>query len=165
MTVLKGIVQMTTQMALLNSMKMVAGGTQFGAFLGFAGGGYTGDGDKYDPKGVVHGGEFVFNREATQRIGVPNLYGMMRGYSEGGYVSDYPPAPIRQSAANRGTDFVINNVFNINGQQTQTALTGQVAGGGKAAKDLIMNLFSQQLDKALGQSGRISTFVNNRIGR
>ena len=54
--------------------------------LGFAGGGYTGSGGKYEPAGVVHRGEFVFTQEATNRIGVGNLYRMMRGYAAGGLV-------------------------------------------------------------------------------
>lgn len=54
--------------------------------LGFAGGGYTGSGGKYEPAGVVHRGEFVFTQEATNRIGVGNLYRMMRGYATGGLV-------------------------------------------------------------------------------
>jgi len=53
---------------------------------GFAEGGYTGDGGKYQPAGVVHAGEFVMNKEATSRIGVGTLYRMMRGYADGGYV-------------------------------------------------------------------------------
>lgn len=36
-------------------------------------GGYVGDGGKYEPKGIVHGGEFVFSKEATRNIGVQNL--------------------------------------------------------------------------------------------
>lgn len=47
----------------------------------FSSGGYTGDGGKYDPKGTVHGGEFVFTKEATDRIGVDNLYKMMNSGS------------------------------------------------------------------------------------
>lgn len=54
--------------------------------MGWADGGYTGSGGKYDPAGVVHRGEFVFTKEATSRIGVGNLYQMMRGYASGGYV-------------------------------------------------------------------------------
>ncbi|CAI0852411.1 tape measure protein [Serratia fonticola] len=50
-------------------------------------GGYTGAGGKYEPAGVVHRGEFVMTKEATERIGVENLYGMMRGYADGGLVS------------------------------------------------------------------------------
>lgn len=36
----------------------------------FAVGGYTGDGGKYEPKGVVHGGEFVIDKENTARLGL-----------------------------------------------------------------------------------------------
>jgi len=57
-----------------------------GGFAGYAGGGYTGEGNKYDIAGPVHKGEFVFNKEATNRIGVGTLYRMMRGYADGGYV-------------------------------------------------------------------------------
>ncbi|ENR9033528.1 phage tail tape measure protein, partial [Escherichia coli] len=51
----------------------------------FATGGFTGTGGKYEPAGIVHRGEFVFTKEATSRIGVGNLYRLMRGYAEGGY--------------------------------------------------------------------------------
>lgn len=57
---------------------------------GFASGGYTGDGGKYQPAGVVHKGEFVFSKEATSRIGVNNLaYAhsqAKQGYADGGFV-------------------------------------------------------------------------------
>lgn len=60
------------------------------ALRGYAEGGYTGDGGKYEPKGVVHGGEFVFSKRATQNIGVANLafaHNMAkRGYANGGPV-------------------------------------------------------------------------------
>lgn len=70
------------------------------SFAAYDDGGYTGDGGKFEPKGVVHGGEFVFTKEATQRIGVDNLYGMMRGYADGGLV--YPAAI--QSSGPASTD-------------------------------------------------------------
>lgn len=56
----------------------------------FADGGYTGDGGKYQPAGIVHAGEFVMTKEATNRIGVGNLYRMMRGYADGGLVGSSP---------------------------------------------------------------------------
>ena len=37
---------------------------------GFAEGGYTGDGGKYDPAGVVHKGEFVIDKETTEALGL-----------------------------------------------------------------------------------------------
>lgn len=67
------------------------------SYTGYDEGGYTGDGGKYEPKGVVHGGEFVFTKEATQRIGVKNLYGMMRGYADGGLV--YPASSSGSASA------------------------------------------------------------------
>lgn len=53
---------------------------------GYDVGGYTGHGGKYEPAGVVHRGEFVFTKESTSRIGVSNLYRLMRGYATGGLV-------------------------------------------------------------------------------
>ncbi|EEU9609698.1 phage tail tape measure protein, partial [Escherichia coli] len=64
----------------------------------FATGGFTGTGDKYEPAGIVHRGEFVFTKEATSRIGVGNLYRLMRGYADGGYVGGAgSPAQMRRT--------------------------------------------------------------------
>ncbi len=46
----------------------------------------TGHGGKHEPAGIVHRGEFVFTKESTSRIGVANLYRLMRGYASGGLV-------------------------------------------------------------------------------
>lgn len=73
---------------------------------GFAEGGYTGDGGKYQPAGVVHAGEFVMTKEATSRIGVGNLYRAMRGYADGGLVGSSPLA----GGANGGN--VVVNIKN-----------------------------------------------------
>lgn len=54
---------------------------------GFAGGGYTGDGGKYQPAGIVHAGEYVFTKEQTARIGVGRLAAIANnGYANGGLV-------------------------------------------------------------------------------
>lgn len=62
----------------------------------FADGGYTGSGGKWDPRGIVHAGEFVMDAKSTRAIGVGNLYALMRsaqggrdvtrGYAKGGAV-------------------------------------------------------------------------------
>ncbi|MDP0075564.1 phage tail tape measure protein [Glaesserella parasuis] len=36
-------------------------------------GGYAGNGGKFEPKGIYHGGEYIMTKEATSRIGVANL--------------------------------------------------------------------------------------------
>lgn len=57
------------------------------AMAGFADGGYTGPGGKYDPAGIVHAGEFVVRKEMVERPGVlAMLEGLNRGYANGGYV-------------------------------------------------------------------------------
>lgn len=45
----------------------------------FSSGGYTGNGGKYDPAGVVHKGEYVMDAASTKRIGVGNLQAMQAG--------------------------------------------------------------------------------------
>ncbi|EJC6683225.1 phage tail tape measure protein, partial [Escherichia coli] len=73
----------------------------------FATGGFTGTGGKYEPAGIVHRGEFVFTKETTSRIGVGNLYRLMRGYAEGGYVGGAgSPAQMRRA---EGISFNQNN--------------------------------------------------------
>lgn len=102
-SMLKMLVQITNQLIVAytvqQAMGWIGGGVKPAASGGgqsfavpsypkFDVGGYTGDGGKYEPKGVVHGGEFVFTKEATSRIGISNLYRQMRGYASGGYVGN-----------------------------------------------------------------------------
>jgi lambda family phage tail tape measure protein len=59
------------------------------SLFGFSEGGYTGDGGKHEPAGLVHKGEYVFSQEAVQRIGAARLDAMhknLKGYSLGGLV-------------------------------------------------------------------------------
>lgn len=88
-----------------------------GSLFGFASGGYTGDGGKYQPKGIVHGGEFVFSQEAVRSLGVralANLHAIASGrslpraprwgYADGGAVN-LPSAPVVNTSTR-----VINHV-------------------------------------------------------
>lgn len=49
------------------------------ADTGFAVGGYTGPGGKYQPAGIVHKGEYIFDQASTNRIGVSNLEALRNG--------------------------------------------------------------------------------------
>lgn len=60
-----------------------------GGMIPYASGGYTGDGGKYEPKGVVHGGEYVIPSWMVQKNKplISNLENVRaRGYAEGGSV-------------------------------------------------------------------------------
>jgi uncharacterized protein YoxC len=62
--------------------------------VGFAGGGYTGSGGKYEPAGIVHKGEVVFSQDDVNALGGPTRVNAMRptypkanlqgGYYDGG---------------------------------------------------------------------------------
>jgi hypothetical protein len=85
------IAQVQMQKAMLGMTKGGGGG-----FFGFLGsllsldkGGYTGDGGTLEPKGIVHGGEFVFSKKAVNRIGLDRLDALHRGvqgFASGGFV-------------------------------------------------------------------------------
>ena len=47
--------------------------TQAANAAGFAEGGYTGDGQKYEPAGTVHRGEYVINKKDTKRLGLEGV--------------------------------------------------------------------------------------------
>ncbi|EKM0528606.1 phage tail tape measure protein [Cronobacter turicensis] len=133
--VLKGLAQMLVKMAEVQAMKSAMGalkGTAIGEFFGFATGGYTGPGGKYEPKGIVHGGEFVFTKEATERIGVNNLYAMMNGalgYADGGYVGKAPRAGLTSSGNTVAvqTSVTINQSGGNDNQQRQNSAAVQRA--------------------------------------
>lgn len=60
---------------------------------GYADGGFTGTGGKFDPAGIVHKGEVVWSQEDIKRWGGVNVVEAMRtsqppkGYSDGGFVT------------------------------------------------------------------------------
>ncbi|WP_095067940.1 phage tail tape measure protein [Pseudomonas sp. Irchel 3A18] len=68
----------------------MTGSSQTISQSGFSGGGYTGDGGKFEPKGVVHGGEFVVKKEVVSQPGAREFLERMnantKGYADGGYV-------------------------------------------------------------------------------
>lgn len=153
---LKGIVQIISQLTVLRTAKAALGGTAFGSFLGFAGGGFTGPGSKYDPAGIVHRGEFVFTREATSRIGVGNLYRLMRGYASGGYVgsaSTLSASPVGVSV------YAPVSVINQQGAGQQQTSGDQLS---RAYQQVIDKSVSEGIAKALRPGGLIWAANNNR---
>jgi hypothetical protein len=89
---------------------------------GFATGGYTGAGGKYQPAGVVHRGEFVIPADVVAKHGPGYFYSMMeslrfedqtrgiQGYAEGGLVDLKSNAYVGDPQAAAAP---ANNRFNI----------------------------------------------------
>lgn len=152
-SIIKMIVQMIAKMAIFNAISGMSGGktwTMGSLMNGFSGGGYTGDGAKYDPAGIVHKGEFVFTKEATQRIGAKNLYRLMRGYANGGSVggSGYGGGTVSGGAPS----FAINGIeVNINnGNDPKGMETG------------VKMIVSNMLKESCTQGGEVFEFVMAR---
>ncbi|MGT7808935.1 phage tail tape measure protein [Escherichia coli] len=132
----RSVLSMMTEILLKQAMVGIVG--SIGSAIGFAGGGFTGTGGKYELAGIVHRGEFVFTKEATSRIGVGNLYRLMRGYAEGGYVGGAgSPAQMRRAEGinfNQNNHVVIQN-DGINGQAGPQMLKAVYDMARKGAQD------------------------------
>lgn len=84
-----------------------------GGGIPFADGGYTGDGGKYQPAGVVHKGEYVFDQAAVKAAGGPAAMEAMRrnlkGYANGGAVGvSVPSVPSLRSMSAQSAGVVVN---------------------------------------------------------
>ncbi|WP_261666888.1 phage tail tape measure protein [Erwinia mallotivora] len=127
------------------------------SFSAYDGGGYTGSGGKYDPAGVVHRGEFVFTKEATERIGISNLYGLMKGYASGGAVGD---SSVGFSSGVNSYSGTGNTVISVNapvtieqgdsGSQTSAAGTADAA---NQIKNIVQTTITDRLRKELSPGG------------
>lgn len=146
----KALLKAAIQGALMGSgpFGKLFGGGIFGAlFGGFAEGGYTGDGGKYQPAGIVHRGEYVVSKAATQRIGVGNLdrmhRGALRGYADGGFVGAAPmpvPTPARSAGGVSMTNSITVRVEGSTGDARKDAAYG----------DLVAKRVSQELRAMIG---------------
>ncbi|OFV47362.1 phage tail tape measure protein [Oligella sp. HMSC09E12] len=143
-SIIKDMMRIAIQQSIMGPLaNMFSGMFADGGFVsGFAGGGYTGHGGKYEPAGIVHKGEYVFSKEATKRIGVDRLERLHRGYASGGYVGTLPqpasgsggvqvnivnnsktPVSAQSNARFDGKQMIIDVVLddlNRNGQISQT---------------------------------------------
>ncbi|WP_231619367.1 phage tail tape measure protein [Proteus vulgaris] len=122
----------------------------------FAYGGYTGHGGKFEPKGVVHGGEFVFTKEATAKLGIGNLYRLMnstQGYASGGFVGSLagkvPSTPVTTSSS-LGVNITVVNQITVTGNgdavlaqaMKEAAEQGTEAGAQKARAIILQDFQS-----------------------
>ena len=101
--------------------------------MSFATGGYTGDGGKYTPAGIVHKGEYVITKEATARLGRGFLdhlnYGSVRrGFANGGGVGvpRLPTMAYQPKSSGNIAVKVINNGEPMDATVSQQSKNGQL---------------------------------------
>jgi lambda family phage tail tape measure protein len=75
-------------------------------------GGYTGNGGKYEPAGIVHRGEYVLPQESVRAIGLARLESLRLstspGYTSGGFVGGAVEAPLFANTRGKGDTYVID---------------------------------------------------------
>lgn len=156
-SIISQIIKMITQMVIFNSLSgMMGGGSSKGFSFAnsgwFATGGYTGDGGKYEPAGTVHKGEFVMTKEATKRIGVDNLYRMMRGYANGGMVGG-------TSSGGGGGAIMAGGV-------TIGSIPVSINNGSdpKGMEQGVKMIFKQMIQESCSQGGEVYNYINGKAG-
>lgn len=180
-SILKMILQVINQLlvayAIQSALRWMSGGASFSSTglndgtkgipmpPKFDAGGYTGDGGKYEPKGIVHGGEFVFTKESTSRIGTDNLYALMRGYANGGLVGGAstgraPMLGLQGGGSTSGPIIQTSVVVNSEGGQQQRG--GNSDALGKAYQQVIDTSVRDGISKALRPGGLIWMAQNKR---
>jgi len=133
---------------------------------GFATGGYTGPGGKYDPAGIVHAGEFVFTKEQTARLGVGRLHDIARnGYAKGGLVTDAKKNIASgwdwlKGKAGKAWDWTKNAA-----ETAQSVVSDPMGTLGKLVKGLIGKVpgAGAMLDMAKGVGGKVLSGVIDKI--
>lgn len=130
-----------------------AGGAGAVAFpVSLASGGYTGNGGKFEPAGVVHRGEYVLNSGATSRIGVGNLDRMNKGFANGGFVGS-------SGSTGGGVNINIKNEAGAEGYKA-TAQARQNTDGGINVDVLVRRAVSADLQS----NGALSQQMANTFG-
>lgn len=112
--------------------------------LGFASGGYTGDGGKYEPAGVVHRGEYVMPAEVVRNAGLATMVQIdrhFRGYAEGGLVGAAPGAAVAA---------IQNPIEGSIGVSLDEGLIGRVLSSRKGAEIVLKHI--SQNPKAVNQA-------------
>lgn len=106
----------------------------------FSTGGYTGPGNKYDPAGIVHAGEFVLRREVVSQPGMRNYLDHLnaRGYADGGLVTPLAVARATTGGAGAGMAIHVNTTVNV-----------ADSGAGDPTKGLDRQALQQNMDKQM----------------
>ena len=182
-SVISDIGKMIIQLTMMNAIKSAAGamsGSSIGWVAGIgdfikgkADGGYTGDGGKYDPAGIVHRGEWVVPQEVVRRPGMLGFLNQLtygKGYADGGLVGGTVRKPVSQSDSSAVGSGSLNLSLSIpiqviqqggssdqdkqSGKGARQAFTGEV-------KQQIVSYVMEVLDRELGNGGMIDRRVRS----
>ncbi len=134
---------------------------------GFADGGYTGNGLKHTPAGIVHKGEVVWSQEDIKRWGGVSVVESMRqskpsGYANGGYVSNNTSEAIATRREARQFDAINSNQAQSSSSQVPINVYVTVNPDGSSKTDTQND--SKQLGQMIGNAVRTIIRQEQRQG-
>jgi len=134
---------------------------------GFADGGYTGNGLKHTPAGIVHKGEVVWSQEDIKRWGGVSVVESMRqskpsGYANGGYVSNNTSEAIAARREARQFDAINSNQTQSSSSQVPINVYVTVNPDGSSKTDTQND--SKQLGQMIGNAVRTIIRQEQRQG-
>lgn len=141
---------MATALSITGPLASAVGMTAM-AGVGFMEGGYTGNGRRDEVAGPVHRGEYVFDAEATARIGVGTLEAMSNG--KAAMVTQSGGGAATESSSGGPAPIIFNAPVTVQAQPGMTDQQAQMQGESISAG--LEARFGQFLEREMGQGGRL----------
>ncbi|MDX6889140.1 phage tail length tape measure family protein [Klebsiella aerogenes] len=138
------------------------------AAVGFASGGYTGSGGKYQPAGIVHKGEYVFDQESTNRIGVSQLEALRNGkpldatLGRSGFGTGVQNVSSNQKTIVHAPIVQNNNLQGITPEQLSSTLNQN---NGLMSKQLSKQIKSEMASEVISPKGEFGKALKSRYVR
>ncbi|CAH3623843.1 hypothetical protein AI2781V1_1242 [Klebsiella pneumoniae] len=138
------------------------------ADTGFASGGYTGPGGKYQPAGIVHKGEYVFDQASTDRIGVSQLEALRNGkpldatLGRSGFGTGVQNVSSSQKTIVHAPIVQNNNLQGITPEQLSTTLNQN---NGLMSKQLSRQIKSEMASEVISPKGEFGKALKSRYVR
>lgn len=138
------------------------------AAVGFASGGYTGSGGKYQPAGIVHKGEYVFDQESTNRIGVSQLEALRDGkpldatLGRSGFGTGVQNVSSNQKTIVHAPIVQNNNLQGITPEQLSSTLNQN---NGLMSKQLSKQIKSEMASEVISPKGEFGKALKSRYVR
>ncbi|HHT7559320.1 phage tail length tape measure family protein [Raoultella ornithinolytica] len=138
------------------------------ADTGFASGGYTGPGGKYQPAGIVHKGEYVFDQASTNRIGVTQLEALRNGQpldatlGRSGFGTGVQNVSSSQKTVVHAPIVQNNNLQGITPEQLSSTLNQN---NGLMSKQLSKQIKSEMAGEVISPKGEFGKALKSRYVR
>ncbi|AWG34022.1 phage tail tape measure protein [Alcaligenes aquatilis] len=143
----------------MGSLGGSGGFTPTSPLMPLSSGGYTGDGGRYEPAGIVHKGEGVLNQDEIRALGGESGFNELRralrgpGHALGGMAGS-PSLPLRPKQPAQGGDLqvVINN---YGGNKVEAKEETSRGPDGQVLRRLMINVLNEQLGSPTTSTGRV----------